>query len=358
MKKKILTLILCLILLLSLLPSCTSYPEETRMAKEYLGMTFGEVKSLWGSDCTLGGDLYDGAKKGVCYEDGRTPYIFLFDTEITDITSLPDDAIVTLVRAESGKGKPCDAFESEVKRGKVTDKYYSGHTQSGNGYWANGFTIQTEIVTVFYYFTEKEPKEGDDPLEVKAFNRTVSSFAYEVSITPEEYRQKQYYHDTTDEELNWFYYFGIWPPEDWKGNTSTDIPYNFYIYYLDYGQWSDENAINEYIKSETWPTDAYAPPPYDDLEFVYFRTEHGFWPPENWDYLPIDPASGKYHSDYGEWADPEAYEEFMETGHWPEDAFVPYPFSDPELLNEYNRTGEWPEGTDLSALPEKTQWEE
>ena len=349
MKKKIMFILFAFILLF-VLSSCTSYPEETRMAKEYLGMTLGEIKELWGSDCTLGGDLFDGAPKGICYADKRTPYIFLFDEEPDSVSSLSDDAVVTRVRAEAGYGTPC---ENEIFPNSETRTYFDNlssftfivDTIGIEDVSGMQFFLKTENICVEYWWY---PYPTYEPF--------AANCAYDVYIIPEEYQKEVYYFETDEDSATFFSTYGFWPAEDWV--KKEEVPYNFYVYYLEYGEFSDMDALIEYSKTGIWPENAYVPAPYDDLEFVYFRGEYDFWPPDNWDYLPIDPASGTYYNDYGEWADPEAYEEFMETGHWPEDAFVPYPFSDPELLNEYNRTGEWPEGTDLSALPEKTQWEE
>ncbi len=363
MKKQILSLVLCLFLLLSFLPGCTSYPEETRMAKEYLGMTFGEIKALWGNDCALGGDLYEGMQKGVYYKDGRTPYTFLFESETTDLSSLSDDAVVILVRAETGKGKPCESLENSMTPddtralglyGYETDFLKPTQRDTDN------YNIEKENVSVRYYFYQmslEEKKKFPTYGDYNVYRFTIPFVAYEVYATPEEYRQKQYYHHIPQAEIGFFLTYGVFPPESWDGESGA--PMNVYWYYLDHGEWPDPDAVEEFIETGIWPEDSYVPYPYSDIERLYFKGEHQFWPPENWDYLPIDTASSTYHNIYGEWADPDAYEEFMETGHWPEGAYVPYPFSDSYLLSEYHNFGYWPEGTDLSQVePTKPWWEE
>ena len=341
MKKKTLSLVLCFVLLLSLLSGCTSYPEETRMAKEYLGMTFGEIKALWGSDCTLGGDLYDGAKKGICYEDGRTPYIFLFDTEATDVSGLSDDAVVALVRAPSGKGKPC---ENPVLPNGLSIAYIDNLTAYS---FAINIGDDSNATNIFYL--------GEESVAVnyiyhRLANPADSVYAYEVSEIPPDRQYRQYYFETDENVRRFFFTYGAFPPEDWDGES--EAPNGVQWYHNEFGEWPDPDAIDELIETGTWPEDTYTPHPYDDIQKIEFYNEFGFYPAETgWDHSWPSYNEICYWKDYGEWPDPKAVDTFLSTGHWPEDAYVPFPYSDSRLLETYNRTGKWPEGTDLSALP-------
>ena len=347
MKKKILCILFTFLLLFTL-SSCTSYPEETRMAKEYLGMTFGEVKALWGNDCILGGDLYETAQKGIFYEDGRTPYIFLFNTEITDIASLPDDAVVTLVRAPYGKGRPCEnsSFPNAATPSILNNltSYHFGSTGPDDPYGSTIFYLKQESIALNYRYSQ----------DIAYIESPVT--AYEVSEIPLDRQYEQYYWETDDREKSFFFTYGDWPPENW--DHETEAPFNFIIYRNEFDEWSDPDAVAELIETGKWPEDAYIPYPYDKIENIDFRNQFDEWPPENWDYIPIDECTVAYYSDFHVWPDPDAYDEFRKTGHWPEDAYVPLPYGDIEALYYLWTNGEWPEGTDLSQIPDKKWWEE
>lgn len=190
--KKFLPAILLLTLLL-VCAACSSEPQikDERMAKDYIGMTFGEIKALWGDDHVIGDAVIEGMPDAVYYEDKRTPYYFLSKDNNTylDPATFSDDTVITNVCMKGGEGKPCELFVGEEPQ-NVLDRMYN-EADAGimpltmpSGSWV---VIQSreEIISAKYYYTT----------EAKAVEERPMADCIEIYATPDLMQREEKWSD-------------------------------------------------------------------------------------------------------------------------------------------------------------------
>lgn len=171
--KKALIMLLCLLLLGStaVLAEETA-PKDARYPYEYLGMTFGELKSLLGEDYSIHESVECIVGPTVWYKDGRTPYLFSFEG-VFDANDVQDDDVISEVFVEGNTTDICEGIYGEESINVLSRLYTVG------GYRAHKPNTPEDI---YIWFTDTHDVGESYAIRIKDLN--IKIWFYYFTMNP------------------------------------------------------------------------------------------------------------------------------------------------------------------------------
>lgn len=171
--KKALIMLLCLLLLgSSAVLAEETAPKDARYPYEYLGMTFGELKSLLGEDYSIHESVEYIVGPTVWYKDGRTPYLFSFEG-VFDANDVQDEDVVSEVFVEGNTTDICEGIYGEESINVLSRLYTLG------GYRAHKPNTPEDI---YIWFTDTYDVGESYAIRIKDLN--IKIWFYYFTMNP------------------------------------------------------------------------------------------------------------------------------------------------------------------------------